>query len=221
MSLCACPLRGAHRAAVDVRLDDDDAEGEPAEYPVSPGEMMLERRRAEGKLRDEASPPRDLACETNVLGGIDDVDAAAQHGRASSPARESALVRGCVDAARETAHDVHAALRELPRESGRRDQTAPRRPARTDDTDHGPRKRPEIPFIVEERGRRSDLAEEPRVGVVRDRNEPVASRLEPSKLVVAERAIGCPDRALETPAEMLPSLGAREHVADLLESHAP
>ena len=114
-------------------------------------------------------------------------------------------MRGAVDAAREAAHDVDAALGELPGEIRRVDEPAPRRAPRADDADRRLRERREIPREEEERRRVGDLAEQSRIAI---RPKSRRAHSPPSREAAAARrrmrVSGGSHRRVETPAQALP-----------------
>src|SRR3989449_11106932 len=86
---------------------------EPGERAIARREVAGERRRAARELRHERPLRLDRARERAVLRWVHDIDPAPEDGERASARVERAPVRRRVDAARETAHDRHAARPEL------------------------------------------------------------------------------------------------------------
>ena len=123
--------RGDQRAGREARLDDQDRLRQRGDDPVARGKLSAARRRA-GRVLGERPPARgDVGVQRGVAIGIDDVDAAAEHGERRAARVERAPVRGRVDperAARDNRESL--AARPTPPDRARAGSRPWRRPAR-------------------------------------------------------------------------------------------
>ena len=137
-SSAAPELRARARAVMSApdakpRLDHQHRLGQRGDDPVARRELPAARRRP-GRVLGDAGRPRAAIVgeQRGVAIGIDDVDAAAEHGERRAARVERAPVRGRVDPER-AARDDREALprgrrRELAREPARRHARRPRAP---------------------------------------------------------------------------------------------
>ncbi len=162
---------GDERAALLRGLDHDRASREAADQPVAPRKVEGQRRRAARELAHERPVADDLLRQPRVPGGIDAVDAGAEHGDRAPARRERAAVRRGVDAGGETAHHRDAGTRELaPELLGHPPPVLARAPR----ADHGDRQvvlGDERAAHGEDHGRVGDLAKPRRIGLVRPGHE--------------------------------------------------
>src|SRR5581483_3020287 len=153
-------------AAVDVALDDEDAEAEGAEDAVAAREVLAARLRAEGVVADQAALLHDLLRQLDVLGRVDDVEATGEHGDGAAAGDEGRAVRDGVDAAGEAADDGDAVTREVGREVLGGLAAVGRGAPRADDGDGPLVLGPEVAADVEDGRPVVHLPEAERVGFV-------------------------------------------------------
>ncbi len=111
-ALLARPPRRDQRSRRQRRLDDQHAAGKAADQPVAPRKVFLARRRARQELRHDPAASRDAPREIAVARRIDAIGPRADDGERRGFRRERALVRGGVDAERESRHDRQAGRRQ-------------------------------------------------------------------------------------------------------------
>ncbi len=97
----------AHRdggAASGAGFHHHHPQGQAADDAVADGEILGFGGRAQGKLADQGSLPRDLLVEFLVFRRIDHVQAAAQDGQGTAAVLQGPLVGGGVDAPGQAAY---------------------------------------------------------------------------------------------------------------------
>jgi len=97
---------GDQRSRPLGRLDDDNAQGNSRDQPITPRKVLCTRREARRTLTDEEPALTDRLLEARILRRVDDVDAAGDDGDRAM--LEACGVRGGVDAAREARGDGEA-----------------------------------------------------------------------------------------------------------------
>ena len=122
------PLRSAASTITTPRAD-------AADEAIAPREVPPVRRHAGRELADEGAARRNRLRQLSVLGRIDHVDAAPQHGDGPAPAPERAPVRGRVHAPGEAADHVESLPGQALPEIEANLQSVRRGKARPDDGD--------------------------------------------------------------------------------------
>jgi hypothetical protein len=154
------------RARAFGRLDHDHAERDPGDQPVAAGKVLCARREAGRPLADEQSPFADGALQLLVLGRINYVDTAGEHG--DGAVLERGNMRRGVDAAGEPGGDDEALKREIGRNLAGEFLSDGGAVARTDDGDDRNVGELQPAFDVEEGRRRIDLGERRRIARLAD-----------------------------------------------------
>ena len=126
-------------------------------------------------LADEAAALADLALQLLVLGRIDVVEAAGEHGDGAGVDRR--LVRHAVDAARQARGDDEAGAADLVRELARQLGAGRRALSRPDDGDGRPQQEGDVALGVEQRRRRLERGQRRRVLRLADEHELGAAAL--------------------------------------------
>lgn len=98
-SLLAGEAGRDQRARALGRLDHDDAERDPRDQPIAAGKILSPRSEAGRPLADEKAALADRPLQVIILGRIDDVDAAGEHGDGAMLERRK--MRRRIDAAGE------------------------------------------------------------------------------------------------------------------------
>ena len=107
-TLFARQPRGNQRSAAPRRFDDDRAEAQAADDPVTLGEMGLVRVEFKWELGDQRTAGSYVMGERTIGGRVDPVDAVPEHRNRPSAGVQRATVSGCVDALGEPADDDEA-----------------------------------------------------------------------------------------------------------------
>ena len=120
-------------AAVFGRLDDQDTKTEPTEDAVPVGKVLRERRRPEGKLREERARGReDLLGQFLVLRRIGRFEPRSDDGDRPPSGFQGSTMGRRVDATGKARDDRQSAGRQLPRQALRGIDAITRRAARPD-----------------------------------------------------------------------------------------
>ena len=161
--------RGDEAARASRRLDDEHAQRQAGDDAVASREVLAARGEAEGHFADEAAALADLALQVLVLGWIDVVEAAGEHGDGAGVDRR--LVRHAVDAARQAGGDDEAGAADLVRELACQLGAGRRALSRPDDGDGRPLQKRDVALGVEQRRRRFERGQGRRILRLADEHE--------------------------------------------------
>jgi hypothetical protein len=119
---------GGHgRSAVSGAFHDHYANAHAGDDAVSYGKVLGKSDGAHGKFGNEQSLSGYWRCQFVVFGGVDHIDAATENGdRVAAGCKRAQAARG-IDAARDSAYDRDAGMRQIPAESALPQQGVGRR----------------------------------------------------------------------------------------------
>ena len=161
--------RRDQRARAFRRLDHDDAERKPGDQAIAAGKIARPRLPAERHFGDREAGRQDGLQEVAVLGRIDPILAAGEHGDGAG--RQAGAVRGRIDAAGEPGDHGEAGFAQAARQLLGDLDAGGRSIARADDRHRGLRQRRVMAADGKERRRVVDHLQPPRIGALADRNE--------------------------------------------------